>query len=168
MMYELMILWNYTAKRISLIDLDSEDRGLHWESAQRSWIDEAQALVDHFQSLITQAVCLVDLSPKQRRTVLHQAKTDSNKYSKQIRDRRVGQFHGIVDSNPIRAIAEDGLWELNIASGHTPATLHSYWTKHDKTVVLGWMQLHAKGHFGAVQEFSEIVARAVDGLGWQN
>ncbi len=167
LMYHLANLWNYSAKRISLIDLESEDRVLEYDSAMRSWIDEGQALVEHFKTWIRQAVCLADLTPKQQRTVLHKAMTDINKYSKELSKRRVGQFHGVVEHQPIRAIAEDGMWELDIAAGHSPETLQPYLFKGQRSFMARWQRLHAQGHPDAVQRFAEIVTQAVDGLEWK-
>lgn len=167
LIYQLANMWNYSAKRISMIDLDSEDRVLEYDSAMRSWIDEGQALVEHFKSWIRIAVSLADLTPKQERKVLHKAMTDINAYAKELSKRRVGQFHGIVELQPIRAIAEDGMWELDIASGHSPETLHPYLLKGQRQFMEKWKARHAAGHPAAVQRYAEIVAQSIADLGWK-
>ena len=168
LMYQLANMWNYSAKRVSMIDLDSEDRVLEYDSAMRSWIDEGQALVEHFKTWIRLAVSLANLTPKQERTLLHKTMTDINKYAKELSKRRVGQFHGIVELQPIRAIAEDGLWELDIAAGHSPETLHPYLLKGERQFMEKWKRRHKEGHPAAVQRFAEIAAQAIEDLGWKS
>ena len=134
----------------------------------RIWIDEGQALVEPSKSWIRIAVTLAGLTPKQERKVQHKAMTDINAYSKEISKRRVGQFHGIVELQPIRTIAEDGMWELDIASGHSPETLHSYLLKGQRQFMEKWKARHAQVHPASVQRFAEIVAQSIADVGWES
>ena len=167
-MYQLASLWNYSAERISKIDVESEDRVLEYDSAMRSWIDEGQALADHFKGWVRLAARLANLTLKQQRTVLHKAMTAINKHTAELSKRRVGQFHGVIELQPIRAIAEDRIWELEVAAGHSPETLQPYLFKGQRRFIQRWQRLHAQGHSGAIQRYAEVVAQAVDDLGWKN
>jgi hypothetical protein len=166
-MYQLAMLWNHTSERVRSIDIKSPSRVTEYDSALRSWIDEGQSMVEHLRGWLKLATRMADVTPKTRRSVIHQTSEAVNRYSKEITKRRVGQFHGVVALQPIRGVAEDKLWEVQLAAGHTPESLHPFIGQTEGERIERWKQLHIAAHPAAAQAIAEIVNKVVSDLGWQ-